>query len=337
MKKTTLFTTAVFTAALMTTACTPFSKPQPTPTPTETPAEQTEKPKQFLDYRMDAFRENANGDSYPDASEELIQKVNHILSSCAHPQNDVFENVLGLYQYISQNITYKADASADTAEVLLRGTACAEGFSRAYQYLLNQIGAEAFLVTSNDESGKWVMVSMPDGYYHFDPAEEAKQTAGQSLTYFAMNDEQRWGGGKYDGWYIGSEEAGDKRNPPTNEKQTYVFLQDIKAGYGCDFENKCMYFADVSQDNELVKYNYQIGMEESVYGKRAGAMVYFRGIIYFSDLTQRNQLFRLNVQTGESELLDSVFVTRMMLKNGKLIYFDDVSSSEKGIQLTQEN
>lgn len=334
MKKTTMLTAAAFTAAFM-TACTPLSKPQPTQAPTE-PPKQTENPKQFLDYRMDASKENPNGDFYPEASEDLVRKVNQILSACAHPQNDIFENVLGLYQYVSRNIVYKEGAASDTAEVLLSGTASAEGFARTYQYLLNQIGADAFLVTADDESGRWVMVAMPDGYYHFDPAEEAKQTAGQSLSCFAMNDEQRWGGGKYEGWYIGSEEAGDKRTPPTNEKQTYMFLQNVKAGYGCDFENKYLYFADVSQDNELVKYNYQTGAEESLYGKRVGSMVYFRGTIYFSDLTQRNQLFSLNVQTGETELLDSVFVTRMILRNGKLIYFDDVSSSEKGIQLMQE-
>ncbi len=335
MKKTTMLTAAALTAVFM-TACAPLSKPKPTQTPTAAPAERTEKPKQILEYRMDASKENPNGDNYPEAGEEFVQKVNQILSSFAHPQNDIFENVLGLYQYVSQNITYKEGASADSAEAILSGTACAEGFARAYQYLLNQIGADAFLVTANDESRKWVMVAMPDGYYHFDAAEEAKQTAGQALVYFAMNDEQRWDGGKYDGWYIGSEETGDKRNPPQNEKQTYTFLRDVRVGYGCDFESKCMYFADVSQDNELVKYYYQTGLEESMYGKRAGSMVYFRGTIYFSDLTQRNQLFSMNVLTGQTELLDSVFVTRMVLKNGKLIYFDDVSSSEKGIQLVQE-
>lgn len=332
MKKSIIFIVAVFATVLL-GACAPSVQTQPTPQPTQAPS--TASPKQFLEYRMDAVKENPNGVSYPEASDELVEKVNRILMLYAHPQNDVFENVLGLYQYVSQNLTFKENGSADAAEAILSGTANADGFAFAFQYLLNQIGAEAYLVTANDESRRWVMVAMPDGYYHFDPAEEARQSAGQSLAYFAMNDEQRWDGGKFDGWYIGSGTAEDRREAPKNEKQTYAFLRNVKAGYGCDFENDCMYFADVSQDNELVRYYYLTGAEESMYGKRAGSMVYFLGTIYFSDLLQRNQLFSMNVLNGQTELLDSVFVTRMMIKDGKLIYFDDVSSSEKGIQLTQ--
>lgn len=334
MKKTIVIT-AVVTLLALVAACAPKQEIAPSPEPIFTAAPTAAPtPRPTLEYRMDPQKPNPNGDYYPEASEALMKKVNEIFVLTTNPQNAVFENILGLYEYMTRNIAFKEEGTADAAEAILSGSASKTGFTRAYQYLLDQIGAEAHIATANDGSACWVMAKMSDGFYHFDPAEDAKQTHGQSLEYFAMNDEQRWGGGKIDGWYLGSDEMGGKYEPPKNEKQTYTFLQNVKVGYGVDFATDYLYFADVSQNNELVRYNYQTGVEETLYGKQAGSMVYYRGQLYYSDLNQRNQLFKLEVATGQAELVDSVFVTRMMFKNGTLIYFDDVSSSEKGIQLS---
>ncbi len=325
---TVLAALSVFTAACdYATEPVPTQEPSPSVSSTATPTA-----KISIEYRLNASKPNPNGDYYSEPDQKFTDKVNEIFAQYAHPQNDIFENVLGLYQYVSQNITYKETGASDTAGALLNAEANQTGFTRTFQYLLNQIGVETLIVTANDGSQNWVMAELPDGFYHFDAGEEARQSAGQSLQYFAMNDEKRWDGGKFDGWYVGTEQ--DKKEPPKNDKQTYTFMQNIKAGYGVDFENNYLYFADVAQDNVLVKYNYQSGLEEALYGKRAGSMVYFRKFLYYSDLDQRNQLFKMDVTTGQIELLDSVFVTRMMIKDGNLIYFDDVSSSEKGIKLS---
>lgn len=334
MKKTiviAMLTACLFTAA----ACNPNPEIKPTPSPARLSAAPTAtvSPRQILEYRLDSSRQNPGGDTYPQPDETFVQKVNEIFALCAHPQNDVFENVLGLYQYVSQNIAFKEDGASDAAGAIVSGTANQSGYARAFQFLLNQIGMESYIAVSNDGTKTWVMANMPDGFYHFDAAEEARQTQGQSLQFFAMNDGQRWDGGKIDGWYALTDQAGGRYDPPKNEKQTYWFTRNIKAGYGVDVANDSLYFADVSQDNELVRYYYQTGVEEALYGKRAGSMVFHRGMLYYSDLNQRNQLFKMDVSTGQTELLDSVFVTRMMIKNGNLIYFDDVSSSEKGIPL----
>lgn len=331
MKKIFVITAAVI-AAISLSACGQSQKTEPTPEPTPT-IEPTPTPRATLEYRVDPSKQNPNGDYYPEASQEFIDKINQIFAINTDPQNAVFENVLGLYEYLTRNITYKDEGASDAATAILSGVANKTGFTRAFQYLLDQIGAEAHIATANDDSQSWVMAKMPDGFYHFDPAEDAKLTHGQSLLFFAMNDELRWGGGKIEGWYLGSDELGGKYDPPKNEKQTYVFLQNISVGYGFDVNNDCMYYADVSQGNEIVKCHYMTGAEENLYGKKAGSMVYFRGMLYYSDLTQRNQLFKMDVSNGQTELIDSVFVTRMMLKGDTMIYFDDVSNSEKGIKL----
>ena len=331
MKKIFAITTAIITM-LSLSSCGLQQKAEPTPEPTPV-ATPTATPRASLEYRVDPLKPNPNGDYYPEASAEFIDKINQIFAVNTDPQNTVFENVLGLYEYLTRNITYKEDGALDTSNVILNNTATKTGFTKTFQYLLNQIGLEAHIATSNDNSQSWVMAKMPDGFYHFDPAEDAKLTHGQSLLFFAMNDELRWDGGKLDGWYLGSDELGGKYDPPKNEKQTYVFLQNVSIGYGIDAENDCMYYADASQDSDIIKCNYMTGAEENLYGKKAGALVYFRGMLYFSDLTQRNQLFKMDVSNGQTELVDSVFVTRMMLKGDTMIYFDDISNSEKGIKL----
>ena len=331
MKKLFVITMAILSTISL-TACGPFKKAEPTPEPTPT-VMPTQTPRASLEYRVDPAKQNPNGDYYPEASPELIEKINQIFAINTDPQNSVFENVVGLYEYLTRNIAYKEDGADDAANTILSEAASCKGFTKTFQYLLDQIGAEAHIATSNDGAKSWVMAKMPDGFYHFDPAEDAKLTHGQSLLFFAMNDELRWGGGKIDGWYLGSDEMGGKYDPPKNEKQTYVFLQNINDGYGFDFENDSLYYADKSQGNEIVKCNYMTGTEENLYGKSAGAMVYYRGMLYFSDLTQRHQLFKMDVSNGQTELLDSVYVTRMMLKGDTMIYFDDISNSEKGIKI----
>jgi hypothetical protein len=176
------------------------------------------------------------------------------------------------------------------------------------------------------------MLKMPDGFYHFDPAEEANISQGQSLLYFAMNDELRWGGGQINGWYLGSDELSGKYEAPKSEMQTYSYLQNVRCGYGIDTVNNFLYYADWSKNNEIVKYNYEAMEEDYFYVQPVGALAYHNGELYYSDSNQRNQLYKINLTTYDVELLDNVFVTRMLVKKDKLIYFDDISSQEKAIE-----
>ena len=299
----------------------------PTEAPISTMVQITKAP-----YKFDAEKNNPNGDYYPEADKNFISKIDEILAYSTDTQNTVFENALGLYEYITRNIGYKdggADNAKDAAETL---TANKNGFTRLYQYLLNQIGMEAHIATSDDGSQCWVMLKMPDGFYHFDPAEEAYISQGQSLLYFAMNDELRWGGGEINGWYLGSDELGGKYEAPKNEKNTYAFLQNVRTGYGMDTANNFLYYADWSRNNEIVKFNYELMKEDYFYVQPVGSMAYHNGVLYYSDSNQRHQLFMVNLNTFDVALLDNVFVTRMLVKKDKLIYFDDISSQEKAIE-----
>ncbi|MBQ3226871.1 MAG: DUF5050 domain-containing protein [Clostridia bacterium] len=300
-------------------------EPEATPVPA---------PKPLLEFTVDTEKQNPSGDYYAEASEEFLERANFVLKEATDPYHTVFENALGLYEYLTRNISFDENGGADTMSVLMGTSANQIGFTKTYQYLLHQIGAEAHIATANDESICWVMAMLADGFYHFDPAAEAKLSGGQSLKYFAMNDEYRWASAKVDGWYLGSDDLGGRYEAPKNELMTYVFLQNITLGYGVDYESDVLYFSDNSKNNEIMKYNYQTAQEELVYEKSVGALAYHKGILYYSDVNQRNQLFELNLTTGEEKPIDSVFVTRMMIRNKHLIYFDDVSSSEKAITLS---
>lgn len=325
MKKLACVISMIVAISLLSACAGEKIEPETTPVPT---------PKPLLEFTVDTEKLNPNGDYYTEVSVEFLELANTVLKEATDPYYTAFENTLGLYEYLTRNISYDENGGADTMSVLLGKTANQTGFTRTYQYLLHQIGVEAHIATANDESLCWVMTMLADGFYHFDPAAEAKDSNGQSLKYFAMNDEYRWASSKVDGWYLGSDDLGGRYEAPKSELQTYAFLQNITLGYGLDYELDVLYFADGSKNNEIMKYNYQTAQEEVVYEKSVGALAYHKGILYYSDINQRNQLFELNLVTGEDKLVDSVFVTRMMIKNKHLIYFDDVSSSEKAIILS---
>ncbi len=287
------------------------------------------------EYKFDAGKQNPNGDFYPEAEKEFASKIDEILVYATDTQNSVFENALGLYEYITRNIIYKEDGADNTKDAVLSSSANKTGFTRLYQYLLNQVGSETHIATSDDGLQSWVMLKMPDGFYHFDPAEEAYISQGQSLLYFAMNDELRWGGGKINGWHLGSDELGGKYEAPKSKQQTYTYLQNVRCGYGIDTANNFLYYADWSQNNEIIKYNYEMMEEDYFFVQPVGALAYHNGELYYSDSNQRNQLFKVNLTSFDVVLLDNVFVTRMLVKKDKLIYFDDISSQEKALEFNQ--
>ncbi len=186
MRRVYLITSVVLCLALL-SACAPLNtQPQPSPTP-----EVLATPTHVMGYVLDITKQNPSGDHYAEPTEEFIEKVNLVLRESTDPYNTVFENFLGLYEYLTRHIMFDENGASDTAGALLSGVANKMGFTKTYQYLLHQIGAEAHIATANDGTTSWVMALMSDGFYHFDPAEDVRLSNGQSLRYFAMNDEFR--------------------------------------------------------------------------------------------------------------------------------------------------
>ena len=149
---------------------------------------------------------------------------------------------------------------------------------------------------------------------------KVKKNHGQNLEFFGANDSEMYVNYTY--WLVQ-----DGLFEYKCESDAFNYMRNVTS-YGVDFDGQSIYYVDKTDDNKIIKSPYSLEAKESVFDKRAQDMVYTGGMIYFADIDNRNKLCVLDLTNGKTEELDSIYVTRMYAKGGKLIYFDDVSNTE---------
>lgn len=254
--------------------------------------------------------------------QELVSKIDFFVSSTVNQNYTQFENALSAYSFLSKNVSAETNVNLNCYDLFVRSKGNSLSFAKAFQFLLAQADIESY-VTSSVEGDFWITAKIDGKYYHFNPYLEAKISHGQNFDFFAITDEEA----KY---YYTEWLVQDGLIEAIAENTDFSYLRNF-SDCGIDLLNRTIYCIDKNDNDKIIKYSYIDGTSESVYNKRAQAMVYKNTVIYFADLDNRNKLYVLDLSNGEQEELDSVFVTRMYTKDGNLIYFDDVSSSEGSI------
>lgn len=133
-------------------------------------------------------------------------KIESIVAQCCKNGDDEIAKALYLYRYISQNVNYaynfnlieNGDQMINSYSALINGSAICVGFSDAYNYLLWQVGIDAWQVQGI--SGKegdpdifqhaWSLIRINDKYYFCDPTFEQELTYGEGLCRFGWTTEQ---------------------------------------------------------------------------------------------------------------------------------------------------
>ena len=257
---------------------------------------------------------------------ELTSQLENLLSGAMRMNYTDFENTLAAYRYITENVTAAEGGASSCYDAVVKKSADSAGIAKSLQFLLSQAGIESY-VASSTSGMSWVTAELDGMWYHFNPYLESKSSNGQDLTYFAYSDADI---PPEDREYLVQDGllkliAGDGAR--------FGYMRSAHGGYGVNFAEKALYYINADDNNKICKYYYQQNYTESLMNKRAQAMVYKNGRIYFADMDNRNKLCVLDLASGTQEELDSVFVTRMYEKGGKLIYFDDVSNTEYGIEI----
>ncbi len=254
--------------------------------------------------------------------QELGRKIDYVISETINLENTKFENAISIYSYLSKNIDAVDNKSPNLYNLFVDGIGDSFDFARAMQFLLNQADIESY-VTNSVEGDAWVTAKINDTYYHFSPYLDSLKSHGQNLEFFGATDVEMLN--KYTMWLVQ-----DGLIEISAEDTTFSHMRNI-TGYGVDFNEKVIYYIDKADENKIVKCTYFKDLKESVYNKRAQDMVYTNNVIYYADLDSRNKLYMLELSTGKNIELDTVYVTRMYARDGKLIYFDDISSTEGSI------
>lgn len=131
-------------------------------------------------------------------SEKLEDKIDSIISEMPDYKTD-FEKELYLHDYVCDNTVYDEttmDTTGHTAHSsLLDGKTVCEGYARAVQMLLDEVGIENYLIIgeASDEIGTdlhmWNIVKIDGYYYHLDPTwNDGAFTDAQGYFYFNVPD-----------------------------------------------------------------------------------------------------------------------------------------------------
>lgn len=175
------------------------------------------------------------------AQNKFRSKVVSILSTEVSPSQSQMRNALALYDYLNQNVTYASnDQGTGGYDALVNGTAICYGYSYALVYLMDQIGIEAHLTSSMDESHMWVIAKLDGEYRHLDP------TNGWSR--FGLSDQAQKR--NYNDWYCGNINY-VRAAPPTCSDETFDFLLD---SYSIEYHRETATFHYTDSMNEEREY-----------------------------------------------------------------------------------
>ena len=137
-------------------------------------------------------------DAAKQISNRLEDKIDDIISKMPDYKTD-FEKELYLHDYVCDNTIYDETTFETTGHTahssLLDGRTVCEGYARAVQLLLDEVGIENYLITgeASDSNGAdlhmWNIVKINGYYYHLDPTwNDGAFTDEQGYFYFNVPD-----------------------------------------------------------------------------------------------------------------------------------------------------
>lgn len=121
---------------------------------------------------------------YDSAADKLIAGIT--------PDMPEFERELILHDRLADHIAYEdGDRVHDAYGALVNGKAVCEGYTKAFQYLLQRVGIQSFMVTGIGNGGKhaWNIVRIDGRYYNVDLTWD-DQESDIIYTYFNITDEE---------------------------------------------------------------------------------------------------------------------------------------------------
>ena len=228
--------------------------------------------------RVELHYKEGYGEAELAAFEAAIRKA---LTAVLPGMSDL-QKALVLHDYLTQHIAYDylnfmagtvPDESYTAYGALAKGVAVCEGYSKAYQVLLERCGIDAVMVSSLDMNHGWNLVKLDGSWYHADVTwdDPAPDTVGRANhTFFLLSDgamrtrdsgsgslHYGWDGEisctdtRYDGESVWS---GSKQPLVFSDASTLWFLRSEGQG--------------TSQVLTLVRRDWNSGQETAVYNTR---------------------------------------------------------------------
>ncbi len=166
-----------------------------------------------------------------------LEEIENRLSECMSEvplHEDEYSTVKFLYDYLIDNTEYDTDAddNQNICSVFLGGRSVCQGYAKAMQYMLQQVGLQSLLVTgyTGTERHAWNLVRVNGQYYYLDPT---------------------WGDASYS--YSGDDELDCKVFlPPVNYDYFLVTTSEISKTHSFE-DTIALPVCDSTQDNYYVR------------------------------------------------------------------------------------
>jgi hypothetical protein len=221
------------------------------------------------------------------------EEVDYIISTLDENMSDL-EKALAVHEYFLVHFSYDYTYSIYNAyDLLINKTGVCQAYALAYKYVLNKLGIECWIVTSDTVNHAWNIVKIDGKYYHVDAT---------------WNDDYRTLGKASHGNFLKSENAivelghVDINEFYVADDKTYDDYFWIYVTNALTYLNGKWYY--ISNSGNLTSYDFATGKKESVYKPKihkysyeiySNVIAYNGRLLYNSD----NTIYTVNADGSE--------------------------------------
>lgn len=271
------------------------------------------------------------------ANQTAVQtKVNEVLSTIIKPNFTEFDKVKAVHDYLALTTQYDelnytngtVPADSYTAYgALVETVAVCDGYAKAAQLLLNQLGIENDYVdgSANGILHAWNLVKI-DGKYYFmditwdDPTPNKIGYVGYS--YFLVTSDQ-----------LSLDHSWIKENWPTATSTKYSFFADFGKTIQVDED---YYYSNSSDANKLYKIALDGTQKREINDVRAPYFAISGDWIYFSNYGNGGYLSKMKTDGTFLQQLNSIHSVDISISGSKLHFIDNKTKKEMTLPLAIE-
>lgn len=259
---------------------------------------------------------------FDDAAEMLLKTV-------VEPESTQLSAAIALYKHIAQCVvTDNEDGELGMYSALVQGKGTALSVANLYGFMLDQIGVKNVVVTSEDGSHAWNVLTIGESSFHCDLQMEAGLNDGQALNGFGLSDADVARTNGWNTWI--SENAALLTCAET-------LLPDVNAAKHADVDaaGNAVYFDGMGALPGIWKMDLAAGTVLQLTEEPVTALAVLGEHIYYVSEAD-SMMYSMRLDNGEVHpLIEGVAVTDMYRVGSELRYIaaDDATQSENAISM----
>lgn len=220
-------------------------------------------------------------DEIEQMNETFNKEVDYIISTIDADAMSDIEIALAVHEYFTVHFTYDYTYSIfDAYSIIVNKTGVCQAYALAYRYVLNKMGLECEVVTSDEINHAWNVVKIGDTYYYVDTTwDDCYLTMGKSSHNNFMQDETG---------IVNLGHTGMKQTYTADDNSyDYFFWTNIKNGMV--YYDGLWYFID-DANNYLKTYNFETNKINTLFK----ADTFIDSSTLYSNVAEYNGIFYYN-------------------------------------------